>query len=416
VLASLTTVFGAFVALGSLALLIPSSLLFLQVLRASKVQSLSSRDVRSSTHAHKPFGRSLAVLIPAHNEELGIAATLASIQAQMRAGNRLLVVADNCSDQTAAIARATGAEVIERHHATHRGKGYALDFGIRHLAADPPDVVVIVDADCRLDEGSLQALACETAEHQRPTQALYLMHAPPGANARQRLAAFAWVVKNQVRPLGGRASGWPCQLMGSGMGFLFSQLRHAPVASGNIVEDMQLGMDLAALGQAPRFVPAAVVHSDFPSGEQAGHQQRTRWEHGHLATISAAWRRWGFQALKSKTPGLLPMLLDLSVPPLALMVMIQVSFLALATVGGGTGLLAGPIWVAVGVLSLSVALTFSAVLIAWSGFGRHLLSGRELLTMPAYALRKIPLYATYLVKKQTSWIRTTRDAKSVGKP
>jgi cellulose synthase/poly-beta-1,6-N-acetylglucosamine synthase-like glycosyltransferase len=241
------------------------------------------------------------------------------------------------------------------------------------------------------------------------------MHAPPGASVRQRLAAFAWLVRNQVRPSGGLAMGWPCQLMGSGMGFLFAQLQHAPVATGNIVEDMQLGMDFASEGRAPLFVPGATVHSEFPSGEQAGQQQRTRWEHGHLATITSAWRQWGVQALRGKTPGLLPMLLDLSVPPMALMVMAQLGAWTVAVVGASAGLQAGTIWFAIALLTLGLMLTTVAVVLAWRGYARHLLSPRELLTVPAYALRKIPLYLGYLVKKQTAWVRTERDAK-VGKP
>lgn len=56
----------------------------------------------------------VAVLVPAHNESLIIIATLNSLLPQLQAGDRLLVVADNCSDDTAALARAAGAEVIER--------------------------------------------------------------------------------------------------------------------------------------------------------------------------------------------------------------------------------------------------------------------------------------------------------------
>ena len=71
----------------------------------------------------------LAVLVPAHDEEEGIAATLAAVLAQLGPHDRLLVVADNCSDATAAVARAAGAEVVERS-SDLRGKGYALAHGI----------------------------------------------------------------------------------------------------------------------------------------------------------------------------------------------------------------------------------------------------------------------------------------------
>ena len=96
--------------------------------------------------------------MPAHNESAAIAATLEDIKAQLRAGDRLLVVADNCTDDTAAVARLSGAEVVERQDSERIGKGYALDWGLRHLDKDPPDVVVMIDADCRLAEGAIDRL------------------------------------------------------------------------------------------------------------------------------------------------------------------------------------------------------------------------------------------------------------------
>ena len=73
----------------------------------------------------------LAMLIPAHNESSGVIATLQCLKSQLQAGDRILLVADNCSDDTASIAGAEGVEVIERTNLDQRGKGYALDFGWR---------------------------------------------------------------------------------------------------------------------------------------------------------------------------------------------------------------------------------------------------------------------------------------------
>ena len=109
----------------------------------------------------------LAVLIPAHNESAGIAATMQNLLPQLSSGDRLVVIADNCTDDTAAAARqaasqtATTAEVLvlERHDPDQRGKGYALAFGRKALVADPPDVVVLVDADCRVTSGTVADLA-----------------------------------------------------------------------------------------------------------------------------------------------------------------------------------------------------------------------------------------------------------------
>src|SRR5215204_1387041 len=88
------------------------------------------------------------VLIPAHNEGAGILPTIRDVQAQLGPRDGILVVADNCADDTAANVRAAGVEVIVRADPARRGKGYALEFRVRHLALPPPDVVVIIEGEC----------------------------------------------------------------------------------------------------------------------------------------------------------------------------------------------------------------------------------------------------------------------------
>ena len=120
----------------------------------------------------------MAVVVPAHDEAAGIAGTVRDLLPQLAAGDRLVVVADNCADDTAAVARAaaaaggaTATTVRERHDAARRGKGHALAHALAHLDAEPPDVVVFVDADCRIAGGSLRGLAAFAAAARRPAQA-----------------------------------------------------------------------------------------------------------------------------------------------------------------------------------------------------------------------------------------------------
>src|ERR1700760_1882154 len=164
------------------------------------------------------------VLIPAHNEGVGILPTIEDVQAQLGPNDRILVVADNCTDDTAAVVRATGAEVVVRADPARRGKGYALEFGVRHLSVAPPDVVVIMDADCRLGENALRHLSDSAMTSGRPVQSLYLMLAPQSASQGSGLNIFAWRVKNWIRPLGLRLFGWPTQLFGAGMAFPYGLL------------------------------------------------------------------------------------------------------------------------------------------------------------------------------------------------
>ena len=145
----------------------------------------------------QPDGR-IAVLIPAHNEGAGLQATLDDVKPQLGPGDRLVVVADNCSDDTASVATERGAEVAVRNDLTRIGKGYALDWGIKYLATEPPDIVIVIDADCRVAHGTIARLAGACEQRQVPVQSLDLMTAPAGSAINYQVAEFAWRVKNWV--------------------------------------------------------------------------------------------------------------------------------------------------------------------------------------------------------------------------
>jgi len=378
-------------------MLVPATVFFVQVLMA----------LPAYRPRHLPQGRrpSVCLLIPAHNEAAVIAGTLRSIVPQLAKGDRLLVVADNCSDETAEIARGLGAEVIERQDLEHRGKGYALDFGIRHMRHDPPEVVIVIDADCQVHPGAIDRLSRTCAQAMRPVQALYLMNAPAGAGLKTRIAEFAWVVKNQVRPLGYRRLGLPCQLMGTGMAFPWALLSQARLANGNIVEDMKLGIDLAVEGFPAIFCPEAQVSSFFPDGKHAEATQRTRWEHGHLSTILHELPRLLVQAAAKADIRLLGLALDLAVPPLALLVILLSVVFAFALAGMGMGLSTWPFLLS----SIALGLLMTAVLLAWHGWGRQVISFADLLSVPFYVLSKITLYLKFWTRRQKAWVRTDRD-------
>ncbi len=234
----------------------------------------------------------VAVLVPAHNESSGLLPTLVNIQSQLNPGDRVLVVADNCSDDTAAVAISGGADVVERHDPTKRGKGYALDWGIRHLSSNPPEIVIIVDADCKLADGALDALALTCTMTGRPVQALYLMTTPIDSQINHQVAEFSWRVKNWLRPLGLRALNLPCQLMGTGMAFPWDVIRLADIGNAQIVEDLKLGLDLTLARHPPIFCPSARVTSEFASSAKGAGTQRKRWEQGHLGTSSRPLRAY----------------------------------------------------------------------------------------------------------------------------
>jgi cellulose synthase/poly-beta-1,6-N-acetylglucosamine synthase-like glycosyltransferase len=385
--------------LSALLLLIfmPVVVLFVQV----SLACLPAR-TRSAANIVRPR---IAILVPAHNESSVISATLESIRPQLHAGDRLLVVADNCSDDTAALARAAGAEVLERNNQQQRGKGYALDFGVRYLAGNAPEVMIIVDADCRVSAGSIERLACCSVASGRPAQALNLMHAPASASLKVRIAAFAWRVKNLVRPRGFARLGLPCQLMGTGMAFVWRDMSLTDLASGHIVEDLKMGFDFCRSGKPPLFCPEAQVDSFFPRSDEGVTTQRTRWEHGHLGVILSDAPKLLVESVRRGNWSLLAMSIDLLVPPLALLTLLAVACLVMTWLLFLIGGLVLPALIA----SSGVALLGVTILLAWAVFGRKIISFATLMYAPFYALKKIPLYVSFLFKRQVDWVRSKRD-------
>lgn len=384
-----------------LILFLPVLLFSLQVLWSLPIFDRKA-GFSSRVQAARP---SIAVLVPAHNESAGIIPTLDAIGAQLRTGDRLLVVADNCTDDTAELAVAAGAEVIERHDSRRRGKGYALDYGVRYLEDSPPQVLIIVDADCMVHANSLELLANQCMTTYRPIQAMYLMFSPTGAGLKTRVAEFAWAVKNRLRPLAYQRLGLPCQLMGTGMAFPWTLIQHAELASGHIVEDLKLGLDFAAAGYAPQLYREALVTSVFPINAEGVQSQRTRWEHGHLGMILKEGPKHLLLALRTINGQLMALVLDMCIPPLALLTLLVV-FMALA--GGLLMWITGAAlpW---GLAILNLLLLGTFVFLAWIAYGRHILSFAHLAYAPFYALAKVPLYLKFMFKRQVDWVRSRRD-------
>src|SRR6202034_1495819 len=153
---------------------------------------------------------------------------------------------------------------------------------------NPPEIIIIIDADCRLAVNTLDRLAMASEATGHPIQSLYLMTAPDESPINYRVAMFAFRVKNWVRPLGLRALKLPCQLMGTGMAFPWEYIRSANLATGAAVEDLKLGLDLTGAGHPPLFCPSAAINSQFPSSIKGTGSQRKRWEQGHIAMIASA--------------------------------------------------------------------------------------------------------------------------------
>jgi cellulose synthase/poly-beta-1,6-N-acetylglucosamine synthase-like glycosyltransferase len=383
-------------------LALPVAIFLIEVISAIRAPRLNAGCLAGPNH---DIGQRVAVLVPAHNESSTLSATLADIKRQLRADDRLVVVSDNSTDDTVAVALSGGAEVVARDNVNRLGKGYALDFGLKHLGSEPPEVVIIVDADCRLAENTINELAKTCAKARRPVQALYLMTAPTGSQINYRVAEFAWRVKNWLRPSGLRALGLPCQLMGTGMAFPWDVIRCADLASDSVVEDLKLGIDLTSKGHPPLFCPSASVTSQFPLSAAGTRTQRERWERGHIRMISTMIPGLFCRAVARRDWNLLALTLDLAVPPLSFLAILVIGMFAITSSYALLGFSSMAM-----IPSTAVLLAFMlAGWLAWLRCGRDVVSFGALVLILPYIFGKLRLYRDHLLKKShVRWIRTDR--------
>lgn len=350
---------------------------------------------------------SAVILMPAHNEAGGIAGTISQLIPALDETTRLIVIADNCSDDTASIARGAGATVIERHDTSQRGKGHALAFGRDAVRNAPPDCLVVLDADCEIGRDDLRLLIDTAYATDRPVQSRYLMRSCPGTSAMTQISNFAFLIKNLVRA---RATAWlraPAMLGGTGMAFPWLLIENAPLATSHLVEDLVLGINFARGGHAPLFLEQATTWSD-PASQQDTLTQRTRWEHGYIDTALKQGLPLMLDGISKAQPGLCWHGLSLLVPPLALMISLSLLVLAMT---GALALLGASAALAI-MLASAVALVGILLIFAWYRDGRDTVQAATLARIPLYLLWKIPVYLRLAGKREQNWVRTRRDGEN----
>jgi cellulose synthase/poly-beta-1,6-N-acetylglucosamine synthase-like glycosyltransferase len=368
-------------------LCLPSAFLLLEVVAGMLIRGKA-----------KPISQQAApnavLLIPAHNEQALLGEMLDRLKSVDCENLRIVVIADNCTDDTAEIARKAGVEAWERSHDSDRGKPYALAWALERLQEQPPEVVVFMDADSWFQQGSPVDLAREVVAHNRPVQAIYRM-------ADAGLRGFAFRFRNEVRLRGLASLGAPVQLTGSGFAISWSDLQKHPVPIGELAEDACWGWALTAAGIGPRLAKDVEVLSYLPSSKEGAQTQLRRWEHGILGATLRKLPMLLRSAFLPPRVSRIFHLADILVPPLALLVLLSCGFAVLGWLLGGA-------WLALPAV-IALALTACAVFGSWLGYGREDVPLSKLLMAPFYALGKIGVYASFIFKRQQGWQRTDRD-------
>ncbi len=350
----------------------------------------------------------LAVLVPAHNEGSVIEATVCSIRQELDEGDRLIVIADNCTDETSSKAAGAGAEVVERHDSVNRGKGYALAAGIDYLRSAPPDVVMVIDADCRITGGRIAVPVQQAWSLHRPVQCLNLVDLESADSnvypVHQAVSLFAFMIKNQVRPRGLSRLRLSVPLHGTGMFIPWSLISSSSLASGDIVEDLSLGLDLLERGYGASACHDFSIRSSPPSSSTGALQQRRRWEHGYLDTLFRRGPRLVATGLVHKRLQLVSAAIDLMVPPLTLLAGVSACVLMISL---ATGLLTGS-WSAMCYLLICLIFLLISLMLSWWRFARDIVPVRVLAGIPKYIIWKLPIYVAYLRDRERQWTRSER--------
>jgi cellulose synthase/poly-beta-1,6-N-acetylglucosamine synthase-like glycosyltransferase len=369
--------------------------------------ALLSRANRVPAPAGPPRTR-VDVIVPAHDEEAGIAATVESLLAtdyppELR---RVVVVADNCTDATASRAAAAGAHVLERNDPTLRGKGYALAYAFeRTLAGNATDAVVVVDADTLVSPNLLRAFDARLQLGARAVQAHYGV-ANRDDSWRTRLMHIGFTLFHEVRSRARERLGVSAGLRGNGMAFAVQTLREVPHDAFSIVEDVEYGIRLGLAGHRVWSAGDAEVLGAMVSSERASRSQRSRWEGGRMALARQHAGRLLREGLRRPSLTLLDLAFDVLVPPL--------SYVGLATLFGAAG--AGAAWA----LGYAKWWAFAPWCVAVAALGLYVVRGiwlarvgirgvLDLLRAPIYVVWKVALALRPSASQKGQWVRTTRE-------
>ena len=349
------------------------------------------------------------MIVPAHNEAGNIERTVASLRSVdwPRDKFRVLVVADNCTDQTAAIARAAGAEVLERNDTSKRGKGYALDHAFAASRAKRwADAVVIVDADAEVSPNLLEAFACRIEQGAQAIQSHYGV-LNPNASWRTRLITIAKGAFHIVRSRARERLRISCGIRGNDWCVTHKLLEQVPYKAFSLTEDVEYGIAIGLAGQRVWYADEAHSDAEMVSGEQVARKQRQRWEEGRFQLIRTKTKTLFAAAFTRPSGVCLDLALDLIVLPLSYIVLNVVAFVVIAAFAAWwNGVLFDWLWIALACAS-SLALY---VIRGWQLSGIGLRGILDLARAPGFLVWKLLLMLRR--RESVEWVRTGRETKS----
>lgn len=351
----------------------------------------------------------IAILIPAHNEELLLGTLIRSLKRVDYPSDHydIHVAADNCTDATATVGREAGAEVHERIDPSAPGKAHALNWLTGRLLAPrtgsaPYDAFIVLDADSSVSPSFLREINARLCEGHMLVQGFNDVSNPVESwTASLRYIAFCLIC--YLRPLGKSALGLSAGLFGNGMCLGRAVVEQFPWNPESPSEDHELHMRLLSAGMRVVFAPDAHVYSQMPGSLRTARSQNVRWERGKI------------ELMRRHSPGLLvggirdgdwsriAGALELMIPPFS------VAFGLTAALFGASLLVGSLPAICLGLFNLGAQLLYTArgLAIMPMHSGRLYLA---LLWAPWFIVWKAGVYlAVAFGDGRGQWVRTARS-------
>ena len=392
-------------------------LLVCSLLPLSYLYLLLLASLRKLKAVNNPSNLRYAVAIPAHNEEGVIEETIRAIRAVDYPAQLvdIYLVADHCEDQTAAIARRTGAMVYERMEPERDGKGPALAWLFERIfdSGQVYDAFTILDADTQLDSQFFRIMAARLEAGSQAVQGNHIIR-----NARAGwFPALTWAmfrIDNRVQNLGRANLGFSAKNMGDSICFKPEIIRWLCWGKG-LVDDYSFRQELLLHGVQIDFEPRAIGYGQAVINWKQAKSQRSRWLMGTYQANQQTAGKMLEEGLRKRDLTLLEGALSAYLPSYSTLALIVAPMTAFSWIVRSEIPTRLP-----GLWSAALVLVIIYPLISLFLDRAPLIAFLVILTGPVYILWRTGVaITTRYIRKDAEWVRTPRQIENsapVNKP
>ncbi len=225
------------------------------------------------------------MILPAHNEENVIGNLLESLQKldYPKELYDIYVIADNCTDKTAKIAKDLGAIVYERKDETKKTKGFALQWFLNKKIKEDADydAFCVFDADNIVDKNFLNAMNKKLCQGEVIVQGYRDIKNPSDSWISAGYALFYWTM-NRFYHLARYNLGLSPLINGTGFMVDFNLIKPTGWNTITLTEDIEFSLRNIAQGRRLGWATDAIVYDEQPTEFKQSWSQRSRWTVGHL--------------------------------------------------------------------------------------------------------------------------------------